>query len=89
MNLDYLSDKYDADVNGITTVAGTFTDRLTAEQLNDAIKMGQTIKADPLLYNLIQVMFISTKSINFDIMTLWFTNTIQKLQKKVGNYMPL
>ena len=63
VNLDYLSDKYDADVNGITTVAGTFTDRLTAEQLNDAIKMGQTIKADPLLYNLIQVMGLTREDI--------------------------
>ncbi len=63
VNVDHLADKYDADVNGITTVAGTFTDRLTAEQLNEAIKMGQTTKADPLLYNIIQVMGLTRDDI--------------------------
>lgn len=63
VNVDHLSDKYDVDVNGITTVAGTFTDRLTADQLNEAIKMGQTTKADPLLYNIIQVMGLTKEDI--------------------------
>ena len=61
--LDRLTDKYDADVNGITTVSGTFTDRITAEQLNEAIKMGQTTKADPMLYNIIQVMGLTKEDI--------------------------
>lgn len=63
VNIDSLSDKYDADVNGISAVAGTFTDRLTAEQLNEAIKMGQTSAADPLLYNIIQVMGLTRDDI--------------------------
>lgn len=63
VNLDRLTDKYDADVNGITAVAGTFTDRLTADQLNEAIKRGQTTTADPLLYNIIQVMGLTKDDI--------------------------
>lgn len=63
VKLDNLADKYDADVNGITIVAGTFTDRLTADHFNEAINMGRTLTASPMLYNLIQIMGLTKDDI--------------------------
>lgn len=60
---DKLSDKYDNRVNGISVVAGTFTDRLTTDQVNQAMKMGQSADAGPLLYNLVQVMGLTRDDI--------------------------
>lgn len=62
-SLDKLSDKYDNRVNGISVVAGTFTDRLTADQLNQAVKMSQSPDAGPLLYNLVQLMGLTRDDI--------------------------
>ncbi|MBR7184912.1 MAG: hypothetical protein IKD37_04815 [Clostridia bacterium] len=60
---DRLSDKYDVDVNSILTVPGTFTDRMTAEQFSEAMTRGQSMQADPLLYNLIQIMELTRDDI--------------------------
>ena len=58
-----LVDKYDPRVNGIYPVAGTFTDRLDADILTEAIMMAQTPDAAPMLCNLITLMGLTRDDI--------------------------
>ncbi len=57
-----LSDKYLPGVSNISLVAGTFTDRMTAEDLN-ATMMGEQAMKAPLLYNLIKRMNLTRDDI--------------------------
>ncbi len=63
ISIDRLAEKYQPAVNGITNTAGTFTDRMTAEQLTEAMKLGRTTQADPLLYNIIKVAGLTRDNI--------------------------
>lgn len=58
-----LADKYDPRVNGIYPVAGTFTDRLDANLLTEAMMMAQTPDAAPMLCNLITLMGLTRDDI--------------------------
>lgn len=58
-----LADKYDPRVNGIYPVAGTFTDRLDADILTEAMMMAQTPDAAPMLCNLITLMGLTRDDI--------------------------
>lgn len=58
-----LADKYDPRVNGIYPVAGTFTDRLDANILTEAMMMAQTPDAAPMLCNLISLMGLTRDDI--------------------------